>query len=572
VKRFGQLISCAFFAGLFSTASLCAGSVTNVESAGVYGDWGVWSGWYWPFSDTEPPNLYSDDEALARFDAFAGSNSQSWEQNFHGPGSNPPDWVGHCHAWAGASVWESMPTASRVCGGVTFRPRDLAALMTEAYYNDTLALEINLYRPSPGLFWQYLRQEIMGQNSMHGHAMAMIGNLTTYAGEVWNFPIYQYQTSYAQDGSGTYSGTLTVWFANDGSPGYADDLGLGGQTISYTFSQVSLDGSGAPLDSGWWAGTAPSQYPTAIWRPYYPGSWSDYLDNSGLDGADVSQVLDLTGLGDALNATALKWTTGDAAWSEQTAVTHDSVSAAQSGVIGNQGTTWFGTTVTGPGTVSFWEKVSSLTNSGFLEFLVDGLQQTGSISGEVDWQLANFTVSGTGTHVLTWVYTKTSSGAAGYDSAWVGDVSWQSAPASATVVTSASPSAGGLTTGDATVTAGTSTTVCATPNPGNSFANWTANGQIVSTSSCYTFPATTNLSLVANFTLAPPTLALVNVDNLVVVSWSTNYDGYQLESCTNLSGPLTWTAVVPDPVVAGNSYCVTNSTDAPCRFYRLWHP
>ena len=95
---------------------LCAlGSRAAVETGGVYGDWGVWSDWYWPFNDTLPPNLYSTDEAMSRYDAFAGASSQTWEYDHHGPGLGQEDWGGHCHAWAGASVWEMMPTTRRVC-------------------------------------------------------------------------------------------------------------------------------------------------------------------------------------------------------------------------------------------------------------------------------------------------------------------------------------------------------------------------------------------------------------------------------------------------------------------------
>ncbi len=228
---------------------------------------------------------------MARYDAFAGSSAQSWEYDHHGPVANQPDWAGHCHAWAGASVWESMPSANRTVGDVTFRPRDLAGLITEAYYNDTLSTEISLFRPAPGLLWRYLRQEIGGQNAMHGHAMGLVGNLTTIKGEVWNFPIYQYQINYSQDDSGLCSGTLTLWFADDGTPGYADSLGLGSVSISYTFSGVTLDGSGAPLDSGNWAGNVPSLYPTSIWRPYYAPTWTSYSANPQLDNNHLSQIL-----------------------------------------------------------------------------------------------------------------------------------------------------------------------------------------------------------------------------------------------------------------------------------------
>ncbi len=265
-----------------------------------------------------------------------------------------------------------MPVTNVVCDGVTFRPRDQAALMTEAYYNDTLATEISTYRPSPGKLWQYLRQEIMGQNPMHGHTMALIGNLTSYIGQVWNFPIYQYQIVYSQDPSGTCSGAVTLWFADDGSPGYADSLGLSAYSFTYSFSGVTLNSSGAPVDSGGWAGNTPAQYPTSIWRPYYPTSWTNYVINTALDANHLSQILG---------------------------------SKAVSKVV-----------------------------------------------------------------------------------------------------------------------------------------------------------------------VAPPTLAMSMAGGQLVLSWSTNYSGFQLEAATSSVGPQTWTPVTPSPSVVGGNYCVTNSANMPMRLYRLHHP
>jgi hypothetical protein len=269
----------------------CATVRAETDRGGVEGAWGVWTGWFWPFNSTESPNLYGADEALARYDAVTGSNSQSWEFDHHGPALNQPDWAGHCHAWCGASVWEMMPTTNIVCDGVTFRPRDQAALLTEAYYNDTVAMEISLYRPTPGLAWRYLRQELKGENSMHGHAMALIGNLTTVPGQVWNYPIYYYQVDYAVDpDTGGCSGYLRLWFADDGDPAFADGLGLTGLMMFYSFSNVRLDADGLPLDSGSWAGRNPSQYPTSIWRPY-PAEWGNYVVNPGLSGAQLRRIL-----------------------------------------------------------------------------------------------------------------------------------------------------------------------------------------------------------------------------------------------------------------------------------------
>ena len=402
----------------------------ETETAAVFGDWGVWSCWYWPFNETAPPNIYGDGEALARYDAYAGSKSQAWEYAQHGPAPNQPNWEGHCHAWCGASIWEAMPVASRVCGGVEFRPRDLAALMTEAYFNDATSLEISVFRPSPGLLWRYLHQEILGVNPMHGHAMAIIGNLTTHLGEVWNFPIFRYAVNYTQDGAGTCSGTITLEYADDGNPALADALGLSSQSVVYAFTGVTLDATGIALDSGNWAGNDPLQYPTSLWRPYYSNTWTNYVVNPELDVVHLAQILDMFSLGDALNATGLKWTSGgDAGWYGQGATAHDQVSAAQSGAIGNSATSWLQTVVAGPGTISFWWKVSSEPGYDFLKFLIDGQEQPGSISGEVDWQLTTYPVTGAGPHTLAWVYAKDPGDSVGFDCGWLDQVTWTLASA-----------------------------------------------------------------------------------------------------------------------------------------------
>ncbi|MEQ1749614.1 MAG: putative Ig domain-containing protein, partial [Prosthecobacter sp.] len=68
-----------------------------------------------------------------------------------------------------------------------------------------------------------------------------------------------------------------------------------------------------------------------------------------------------------------------------------------------------------------------------------------------------------------------------------------------TIATSALPIAGGTTSGGGTVADGTSVTVTATPNAGYNFVNWTEASVQVSASASYTFNATANRTLVANF-------------------------------------------------------------------------
>ena len=63
-------------------------------------------------------------------------------------------------------------------------------------------------------------------------------------------------------------------------------------------------------------------------------------------------------LGIALNATNLTWTTsgtgGSFGWSAESTTSHDGVSAASSGFVNISRTSTLQTTVTGPGTLSFW--------------------------------------------------------------------------------------------------------------------------------------------------------------------------------------------------------------------------
>ena len=107
-------------------------------------------------------------------------------------------------------------------------------------------------------------------------------------------------------------------------------------------------------------------------------------------------------LGAALNATNLAWTTfGDAVWFAETTNTHDGIGAAQSGIITNGQKSTIQTTVTGPGSLSFWWKTAAITGSYSLEFSLD-TNFGNSIYLTQPW-IQNYTVSiPAGLHTLTW--------------------------------------------------------------------------------------------------------------------------------------------------------------------------
>jgi alpha-tubulin suppressor-like RCC1 family protein len=141
-------------------------------------------------------------------------------------------------------------------------------------------------------------------------------------------------------------------------------------------------------------------------------------------------VMDFT---ESLNATNLVWNTGgNQPWFPETSITHDGVAALQSGGISGNQLSTVSTTVSGPGTLSFWWKVSSETNNDYIGFLVDGTEQT-RISGTVNWQQKVFYLTSR-MHTLAWSYTKNATINSGSDAAWLDQVSYVSGATSAFAV------------------------------------------------------------------------------------------------------------------------------------------
>ncbi len=133
-------------------------------------------------------------------------------------------------------------------------------------------------------------------------------------------------------------------------------------------------------------------------------------------------IMPFFSLAESLDTTGLIWTTvGTPAWVGQPTVTHDGEDAARSGAIADSGTCTLQTTVVGPGTITFWWKVSSETNNDTLRFLVGGTELA-RISGEVDWNQRTFAISASGSNTLAWTYKKNGSLSVGQDKAWVDQV------------------------------------------------------------------------------------------------------------------------------------------------------
>ena len=132
-------------------------------------------------------------------------------------------------------------------------------------------------------------------------------------------------------------------------------------------------------------------------------------------------------LGEALNNTMLSWTTsGAASWFAQTTTTHDGAIALQSGVISHNQQSIVQTSVTGPGTLTFWWRVSSERDYDELKFYVGGTKRD-AISGSRQWAQKTVPVPA-GIHVLKWSYEKDFSVDSASDCGWLDQVTWVPTP------------------------------------------------------------------------------------------------------------------------------------------------
>lgn len=216
--------------------------------------------------------------------------------------------------------------------------------------------------------------------------------------------------------------------------------GAVGQSLSFqvpaTHSPTSYSASGLPAglvinaSSGLISGT-----PTAT----AGGSFAVSVNavNAAGTGSGIIWFDILADLAGAVEAPQLSFTTGgDAIWINQASVTKISGDAAASGDIDDYGESWMQTTVSGPGTLTFWWKVSSETTYDHLRFTLDGNTTTAAadISGNVDWQFKVVPIPA-GTHTLRWSYSKDGSDSALADTGYLDGVEFHPGVAANVLVT-----------------------------------------------------------------------------------------------------------------------------------------
>ncbi len=204
------------------------------------------------------------------------------------------------------------------------------------------------------------------------------------------------------------SGLGTLYYTNESQAGWLSIVPATGQRASGgSWQTVTGSYQTALLDVGVYTGLVAVSANDPISSPQYV--------------THLLTIYPFSALGEALNATQLVWSTGgSASWYGQPSITHDGVSAAQSGLITHNQSTWFESVITGPATLSWWWKVSSEASYDYLRFYVNGSVKE-SISGALDWQHKQYVLA-TGIYTCRWTYSKDGSASVGSDAGWVDEV------------------------------------------------------------------------------------------------------------------------------------------------------
>ncbi len=195
---------------------------------------------------------------------------------------------------------------------------------------------------------------------------------------------------------------------------------------------------------------------------------------------------------------------------------------------------------------------------------VSGTSQTVTATANSGYTFANWTESGT-----------VVSSSASYNFTLNGNRSlvanFTANPVNYTISVSASPTAGGTVSGGGTFVTGSPHTVTATANVGYTFANWTENSSVVSSSASYVFTLNANRNLVANFNvIVPPTFGGISIS---AGKLQTSLTGLSVGETVVLYGSTdlrNWTPMQTN-VASGNTVTFTNTVNPaiPGQYFRV---
>jgi alpha-tubulin suppressor-like RCC1 family protein len=313
------------------------------------------------------------------------------------------------------------------------------------------------------------------------------------------------------------------------------------------------------------------------------GNYAVIVTNAYGSTTGLFASLTIMDLGAALNATNLVWTTSSTyPWFPETSTNHDGIAAAQSATPPFPQYSTLQTTVTGPGTLTFWAECSQFFD--YYLFSASGsYEQSVFIPPFGQW--AQETVYlGTGTQSLQWLFQKSPFGSTGLDAVWLDQVSFV---AGATPATITSISSNQIVPPATNVTF----TVYAVGTPPLSY-QWNFNGNIllgatnfslsltnvqltnagvysVTVTNIYGTPVVTNASLLVQmpqFDTSPANMFMSSQGFNFQLDGLTGHGAVVIFASTDL---LTWLPIFTNPPTTGAMQVLdTNAVYLPFRFYR----
>ncbi|MEL7563557.1 MAG: hypothetical protein AAGU27_01550 [Dehalobacterium sp.] len=246
-----------------------------------------WSGWWWPFYEKSPPNLYNPNEAMDKYDQVSiargkpNPQTMAWEKKNHYTDKKEEGWFGHCNGWAAAAVLEPEPKSPRNVSGVDFKINDIMGLLSEWHWWDSAVAfygtrydgkEDNIDDIFPHEF-HYIIINYMGRKSLPIIMDISGGTEEEKDPQVWNFPAFRYKLAYRPDekDSEKIHVHCQVWFSDFTRP---DSLRL--KTFVKDYYYWIKGDKGRPISGEWetakeggWGshGNSKKSHPDFLWYP-----------------------------------------------------------------------------------------------------------------------------------------------------------------------------------------------------------------------------------------------------------------------------------------------------------------
>ena len=212
-------------------------------------DYVPWSGYWWPFRQggiVTGAAYRGHPSPLEKYD-FVTSGTYRGEATAYGMRyyQNPfaKYWEGMCYCWAAAAILEEEPVNGGFYGETIFYVGDKKALLTVANDN-AYTKSIRLRTETPEEFHAVLEEYIRERG------LPFIMDLGT-DDEVWNYPVYKYETGYTEEGGTRHYTTKVYYVSDEVSPDYVGSR-IAARTFYYYFT---LEGSRI-TGSGWEKGSA----------------------------------------------------------------------------------------------------------------------------------------------------------------------------------------------------------------------------------------------------------------------------------------------------------------------------